>query len=83
MDNPENKLVRKLISVLIPSNSFVNRQDASLLNSSMIANNCLRGANNASLFNIILKCREVESRIRGRLLFGFCCLIGYFPQIDF
>jgi len=81
-ENVDNKLIGKLISIMIPSNSFVNKQDVSVLNNSLLTNSYHRGTNNARLFNLILRCRELECRLRGRLLFGFCCILGYLPQID-
>lgn len=38
--------------------------------------------NNTRLFNLVLRCREFEARVRARLLFGFCCLITYLPMRD-
>ena len=55
----ENKLIAKLVSILLPSSSFVNKQDASLLNASLLTNSYSHCSNNARLFNLILRCREL------------------------
>lgn len=55
----ENKLISKLISAFIPSSSFVNKQEASLINTNSLTNSYSeRVKNNTKLQNIILRCRE-------------------------
>jgi hypothetical protein len=73
---PENKLVSKLLSTFLPPGSFVNRQEASVLGSSG------GSRSNSRLLAVVLRVREFEARLRGRLLYGFCCLAGYLPVAD-
>lgn len=65
----DNKLISKLISTFLPSSSFVNKQEASVANSSQLSNSCSsseRLKNNTKLQNMILRCREFEGRVRAR-----------------
>lgn len=69
--------------MFVPPSSFVNRQEASLLNPNQIGNSYNEKVrNNTKLLNLVLRCREFEARVRARLLFGFCCLITYIPMRD-
>ena len=77
-DPPDNKLVSKLITTLIPYSSFLNQAMAP-----QVANNLPdRTKNNSKLQQLIFRTREFEARLRGRLLHGFCCLLTYLPRLD-
>jgi hypothetical protein len=80
----ENKLISKLVSTFIPYSSFVNKQEASLINTNLLTNSYSeRMKNNTKLQNIILRCREFEGRVRAREFYGFCCLLSYLPRMDY
>lgn len=55
---PENKLITKLLAMFVPPSSFVNRQEASLLNPNQLGNSYNEKVrNNTKLFNLVLRCR--------------------------
>jgi hypothetical protein len=63
----------------MPPSSFVNKQEASVLGGSVGSS----AKSNSKLFGVILRVREFEARLRGRLLYGFCCLLSYLPCMDY
>ena len=68
---PENKLVNKLINLFLPV-SALSQMDSPEQ----------PGKNNSRFIALVLRCRELECRLRVRQLFGFCCLVSYLPQSD-
>lgn len=58
-DTPENKLIAKIVNTFLPSSSFVNKQDPAL-------NNQNTKSNNARLLALVLRCRELEARLKVR-----------------
>jgi hypothetical protein len=67
----ENKLVGKLVGMLGTTGSFVNRQEA------------VGGRCGSRMMGVVLRAREFEARLRGRLLYGFCCLAARLPTADY
>lgn len=60
----------KLVGILGTAGSFVNRQEA------------VGGRSGSRLMGVILRAREFEARLRGRLLYGLCCLAARLPSAD-
>lgn len=73
-DKPDSKLISKLLSTFFPASSFVNMEPAQLGNSSSQS-----PSKNNKIIGMVLKCRELECRVRVRQLLGFCSLISYLP----